>query len=171
MIDWTAHAKSILAEVGLTFDDVYDLGRPWWRGPEGFAFIVGRPNHRGIYHPANRENPTSRKRALIGLTGSVDSEIMLAILAHECAHAKFGHGGSSTPEYVEEYHAEIYALRTILHYLGRPAHPWIISQCKRNVRRHCWHRFRALGAEPTKGWDTSVIEWCGFNPGVKLGGY
>ncbi len=103
-------ARAMLAEVGLTFDDVYELGRPWLRGPPGFEFMVGKPRYAGICHPPSRHNPTSRQRHLIGITGPIDSEWLLYILAHECGHVVGGHGVSSRPPYIEEYQAEMYAI-------------------------------------------------------------
>ena len=154
--DWSALAVAILSEVGLTFDDVYDLGR------------FDERDLRGICHPPVWRNPTSRKRPLIGLSGPVDSEAMLAVLAHECGHAILGHGLTSTPEYIEEAEAEFYAHAALQRHLGREPHDYIVSTSRKYVRAHCWNRFRNVGPAPTKGWSARVVHWCGFNPGVPL---
>lgn len=169
MIDWTAVAANLLAEVGLSFDDVYDLGREWVRGPVGLQFMTGKPAYRGICHRPSQDNPTSRRRHLIGLTGPVDGEWMAAILAHECGHVFFDHGRFiSTPDYIQEAQAEMYAHNALAKQLGRWPHPFLVESGKKYVRGWCWHRFRELGADPTKGWRQSVVEWCGFDPGVEL---
>lgn len=157
--DWPALAAAILAEVGLTFDDVYDLGRFDDRNPQG------------ICHPPSWRNPTARKRPLIGLSGPVDSEAMLSVLAHECGHAALGHGTTSVPEYIEEAEAERYAHAALRRHLGRDPHDHIIRTGKKYVRSYCWRRFRSMGPTPTKGWRWDVVQWCGFDPGVPLNLY
>lgn len=163
MSNWTALAAAVLAEVGLTFDDVYDIGRPWVRGPVGLQFLTGKPRYAGIYHRPSWDNPTSRQRPLIGLTGPVDSEWMFYILAHECGHVALDHGRFiSTPEYVNEFEAERYALATVERHLGRPPHPFFDQVARKHVRGHCWARYEWAGPNPTKGWNRMIVEWCGF---------
>lgn len=179
MIDeLTPLAAAMLAEVGLTFDDVYDLGRDWLRGPSGFEFNCGPVAYRGICHYPSTDNPHSRQRALIGLTGPIDCEMMLYILAHECGHVaqvRSLHMRSiSTPTYEKEYDAEIYAIEALRRHLGREPAPSIIKRGKKYVRDFCTQRFRSLGADPTKGWRRDVVEWCEFKPRkplVYLGDY
>lgn len=159
MSDWPSLGAAILADVGLTYDDVFDLGR------------FDDRDLRGICYPVSWRNSTSRLRPLIGLTGPVDSETMLAILAHECGHAVLGHGYSSTPEYIEEAEAEQYAHEALRRHLGRDPHDHIIRSGKKYVRGYCWQRFRRMGPRPTKRWSAKVVEWCGFDPGVPLNLY
>lgn len=164
MTDWTPIAAAVLAEVGLTFDDVYDLGREWRRGPPGFEFMTARPAYRGICHPPARHNPTARQRCLIGLTGPVDCETMLSILAHECGHVSADVWGSSRPEYIQEADAERYAHEALRRHLGREPHQHIVDRGRKYVRAHCWSRYRIMGPAPTKRWVRTVVESCGFNP-------
>lgn len=165
MIDWTGIARAMLAEVGLTFDDVYDLGRHWGPPPPGFVFKAKRPIWRGIMLPPNHDNQTARQRPLIGLSGPVDCEKMLSVLAHECGHVHdIRWVWSSIPEYELEYAAELYMIAAFERHLGRLPHPWIVASAKRYVRYHCWRRYHSVGPEPTKGWRREVVDWCGFNP-------
>ena len=157
MSDWSALGAAILAEAGMTYNDVYEL--PYDQLYEG---------PRGICHPVNYRNPTSRKRPLIGLSGPVTTESMFAVLAHECGHVIHGHGYNSTPEYVEEAEAEQFAHQAFHRILGRAPHDYIIRSGKKYVRTYCWARFRMLGPEPSKRWRREVVEWCGFDPGVSL---
>lgn len=158
-------ASALLAEVGLTFDDVYELGRPWLIGPPGFAWVNGRPEYAGICHPPSTQNPTARQRHLIGLTGPVDSEWMLSILAHECGHVRGDHGMSSRPPYIEEYAAEIYMIEAFQRHLGRDPHDFLIARAKKYVRFHCRMRELSLGGYPeSKGWSGEVLDWCGYQP-------
>lgn len=162
--DYTAVAAALLRDVGLSFDDVFDLGRSWRRGPVGFETRIGRPHFEGVIYPFNPSNPTSRQRQMIGLTGPVDCDAMVLTLAHECGHAaRRHHHRISTPEYIQEYEAEIYALEKFEEIMGRPAHPYFFDQGKKYVRKHCWSRFRIMGPSPiVKGWRRDVIEWCEF---------
>lgn len=159
-MDYEKVASALLAEVGLTFDDVLDDGRDWEIGPPGFRTIIGRPAYAGWCKLPIRANKMSRQRVTIGLTGPVDCEEMLFVLAHECGHALQRH--SSTPLYEDEYDAEMYAIAAFQRHLGRDPHPDTIKRAKQNVRRHCQTRFAQMGADPTKGWRRDILEWCGF---------
>lgn len=154
-------AEAMLAEVGLTFDDVYDLGREWEYGPPGFRFVVGERMYRGICHMPNRNNPFTRQRHFIGITGPIDCEWMLHTLAHECGHVVTYRGGS-TPEYEEEYKAERYAIDAFERLVGRPPHDFFITKGKRYVRMHCWRRFHQMGPDPAKGWRRDIVDWSEF---------
>jgi hypothetical protein len=168
MNDWTPVATALLAEVGLTFDDVYDLGRDWVRGPPGWEFSIGKALHRGICHYPSTDNPHARQRALIGITGPVDCELMLHILAHECGHVAQLRSllmmSPSTPLYVREYDAEIYALDALRRHLGRDPAPSIVGGAKSHIRHICRERYKSLGVDPTKGWRRDIVEWCRFVP-------
>ena len=170
MTDYIDAAARLLAEVGLTFDDVFDLGRP--SADERFGLQVGpkwRFALRGVCDYPIPSNPTSRKRCLISLTGPVDCDEMLMILAHECGHAS-KRFSVSVPLYEQEYFAEIYAKAAFERVAGREPAREIIEAGKRYVRNHCKRRFKEMGTHPTKGWRRDIIEWCGFKPKVELGG-
>lgn len=162
--DFTRLAAAMLAEVGMTFDDCFELGRPWLRGPEGWTFVIGRPRYAGEFRPASTRNPHVRQRPSIGITGPIDSEIMLSILAHECGHAAGrSHGGTSKPEYEEEYEAIRYGLDAMRRHLGREPHSFIVDREKKYLRSHCFARFRVMGPAPIKRWSREIVEWCGFD--------
>lgn len=168
--DWTALAAAILAEVGLTFDDVLDLGRSWEMGPPGFRTVIGEPNFSGYVYTYNRDNPTSRKRPLIALTGPVDCEEMLHVLAHECGHIACN-AWTSQPEYEHEYAAELYAFAAFRRHGLEPS-PQIVQRAKDYVRAHCEGRYHIMGAEPlAKGWRREIVEWCGFDARLVELGY
>jgi hypothetical protein len=167
-MDYVAAAAALLSEVGLTFDDVYELGRPWLIGPAGFTTVIGRPKYEGIYRPPSRQNPTSRQRALIGLTGPVDSDVMLSILSHECGHVFFDEAFTSRPEYEQEHRAIRYGLAAFERVTGRPPHDWIVQRERKYLRWHCWRRQQALGdAIEYRGWKREIVEWCGFRPAIE----
>lgn len=164
-MDWGALASALLAEVGLTFDDVYDLGRPWNMGPTGFSITVSRPAYSGICHGPAWDNPTARQRHLIGLTGPVDSEWMLYILAHECGHVYFSHHGKSSKIYAQEYQAEVYAIDALSRHLGRAPHDFLITMAKKYIRRHCRERdYDMKGTLDHRSWEWGILLWCGYTP-------
>lgn len=162
-------AAAMLADVGLTFDDVVDTGRPWeWRTP--FGVSVERNSDRkytGRCLGHNSSNPTSRQRHLIELSGPVDCEFMLFILAHECGHVSHRHCFSSLPVYWQEYQAEIYAIKAFSIHVGRWPHPFFICRAKKYVREHCWNRqYHNPDSARIRGWNGAVLEWCGFVPQI-----
>lgn len=168
--DWTALASAILAEVGLTFDDVLDIGRDWVIGPPGLETQIAEPTPHATVYPCFPGNPTARSRPLIAITGPIDDERMLHMLAHECGHIACK-AWTSEPEYVHEFRAERYANAAILRHLGRDPSPEIVESGKAYVRAHCEGRFQIMGASPTKRWRRDVVEWCGFEPPEPLDFY
>ena len=152
-IDWQVLALQILSSVGLTFDDVYNTGRgPYEDAPDRLSGVTHLPSHA----------PGFRARALIGLSGPVDSEFMLFILAHECGHVHYG--ASSIPAYIQEYKADIYAIERCSLALGRMVSEEIISKSREHVRRYCAVRYMEMGPRPIKPWDREVVEWAEFYP-------
>jgi hypothetical protein len=160
--DWVELSRRILAEADLTFDDVVDIGRPWILGRPPFEAYVSRPAYAGECRYANPENPTSRKKTIISLTGPVDCAAMFCILAHEVGHALDKRVHTSDPDYVKEYRAETFAWAKFEEYLGVPVPVSIQHAGRRYVRSHCEARYRDLGKDPTKGWDKEILEWCKF---------
>lgn len=160
-LTWLEMGRAILSEVGLTRDDVLDIGRDWIIGPPGMEMEVAPPRPRACVYSRNRDNPLSRTKPLIAITGSIDSEEMLHLLAHECGHIACN-AWTSEPDYEREYRAECWATARVAHHLGRPVKLEIIEAGKRYVRAHCEVRFRIMGADPIKGWWQEAVEWCGF---------
>lgn len=166
-MDYVGIAAAMLAEVGLSFDDVLDTGRPWIMGTGPFTQVIARPAYAGSCAYPNRDNPTSRQRCLISLTGPIDSDEMLHLLAHECGHAQKPYW-TSVKLYIQEYHAEMYASNAFARHTGRWPHDYIINRGKKYVRKHCWMREQSMSEFGRIEWAWEIVEWCGFKPNPKL---
>lgn len=166
-MDYVGIAAAMLAEVGLSFDDVLDTGRPWIMGAGPFKTVISRPRYSGRCSYPNHDNPTSRRRCLISLSGPVDCDTMLHVLAHECGHAAKPYWTSTKP-YIEEYQAEMYANDAFARHTGRWPHDYIIESGKKYIRLHCWEREQSMKEFGQLDWAWEVVEWCRFKPNPKL---
>ncbi len=165
--DWTALAAAVLAEVGLTFDDVVELGRDWVCGPPGFEVQTDEPAWRGHVHRPDSNSSTSRQRYTIAITGPVDAEEPLWVLAHECGHIACN-AWTSEPQYIHEFRAERYAHEAFVRHVGREPKRSTIEEGKAYVQAFCKQRYASLGADPHKGWRRDIVEWCGWQPPKQL---
>lgn len=145
-------ATALLAEVGLSWADVFytsECGK-------------GLGRYHGVCHIENG-HPT------IGLSFRKMDVCNLFCLAHECAHVKQKFWNTSIKEYVQEYEAELYALRT-MEIFGLQQ-DFMVIKAKKYVRHHCGKRellnWPWLSGGPY-AWNWNIIEWCGYRPVMGL---
>lgn len=151
MIDLYRHQLAAVRKAGI---DVFVIPGPPL-GSAGQAYCA----------PVAGSDPESVTRH-INIMGSVHSPLWLYILLHEVAHHELGHTQtySSTPAWVDEYEADLWALERI-----KVLQPYAYRRCeqaaKKNVR---WHLQGMINAGSVYHVDLEVADWAGCNVPVSL---